>query len=178
MGEFTLRILVAGSTGQLGSSLLNQLKGSNHKVKITSRKKPDGIGHYEWVYSDLSSGEGLEETLKDVDVIIHAATSPIRNSKMVEVSGFKEFLGKMNHIKHIIYPSIVGIDEIPFKYYKQKYEAENFLESCSIPHTIVRSTQFHNFVENLFYQNHYLKNILSLVTLNSKVLMLVNLPII
>jgi uncharacterized protein YbjT (DUF2867 family) len=145
-----MRILVTGSTGQLGSTLLKQLKSSDYKVKITSRRKPEGIGNFEWVYSDLSSGEGLEAAIKDVDVIIHAATSPIKNSKMVEVSGFKEFLGKMKHIKHLIYPSIVGIDEIPLKYYKQKYEAEELLKNCSIPHTIVRATQFHNFVENLF----------------------------
>ncbi|MGV2942550.1 SDR family oxidoreductase, partial [Mesobacillus sp. LC4] len=116
-----MRILVTGSTGQLGSTLLKQLKDSDYKVKITSRSKPEGLGQFEWIYSDLSSGEGLEAAVKDVDVIIHAATSPIKNSKMVEVLGFKEFLGKMKHIKHLIYPSIVGIDEIPFKYYKQKF---------------------------------------------------------
>ncbi|MCA1065049.1 NAD(P)H-binding protein [Rossellomorea aquimaris] len=145
-----MRILVTGSTGQLGSTLLKQLKGSDYKLKITSRRKPNEIGDSEWVYSDLSSGEGLEEAIKDVYVIIHAATSPIKNSEMVEVTGFKEFLSKMKHIKHLIYPSIVGIDEIPFKYYKQKYQAENLLRSYSIPHTIVRATQFHHFVENLF----------------------------
>jgi uncharacterized protein YbjT (DUF2867 family) len=145
-----LRILVTGSTGQLGSALLNQIKGFDYKVKITSRRKPEGVGDFEWIYSDLLSGEGLEEAVKDVDVIIHAATSPVKNSKIVEVSGFKEFLIKMQHIKHFIYPSIVGIDEIPFKYYKQKYEAEDLLKNSTIPHTIVRATQFHHFVENLF----------------------------
>jgi len=70
-----LRVLVTGSTGQLGSALLNQLKGSDYKVKITSRRKPERMGHFEWVYSDLLSGGGLEEAVKDVDVIIHAATS-------------------------------------------------------------------------------------------------------
>ena len=147
---FTLRVLVTGSTGHLGSTLLKQLKGTDYKIKITSRRKPEGLGQFDWVYSDLSSGEGLEEAIKDVDVIIHAATSPIKNSKMVEVLGFKRFLGKMEHVKHLIYPSIVGIDEIPFKYYKQKFEAEELLKNSSIPHTIVRATQFHNFVENLF----------------------------
>ena len=145
-----MRILVTGSTGQLGSTLLKQLNGSDYQVKLTSRRKPEGIEHFEWVYSDLLTGEGIEEAIKDVEVIIHAATSPIKNSKIVEVSGFKEFLGKLHHIKHFIYPSIVGIDEIPFKYYQQKYEAENLLKNSSIPHTIVRSTQFHHFVENIF----------------------------
>lgn len=145
-----MRILVTGSTGQLGSALLSQLKSSDYKVKITSRRKPEGMAEFEWIYSDLSSGEGLDEAVKDADVIIHAATSPIKHTKLVEVSGFKEFLGKVPHIKHFIYPSIVGIDEIPFNYYKQKYEAENLLKNSSIPHTIVRATQFHHFVDHLF----------------------------
>jgi uncharacterized protein YbjT (DUF2867 family) len=149
MGGMYLRILVTGSTGQLGTALLNQLKDSEYEVKITSRRKPEGIGPFEWVYSDLLSGEGLEEAVKDVEVIIHAATSPLKNSRLIEVSGLEKFLSKLQHIKHFIYPSIVGIDEIPMKYYKLKYEAEELLKNSSIPYTIVRGTQFHSFVENL-----------------------------
>ncbi|ULT59635.1 NAD(P)H-binding protein [Neobacillus drentensis] len=145
-----MKVLVTGSSGQLGSTLLKQLNGSDYQVKLTSRRKPEGIEHLEWVYSDLSTGEGIEEAIKDIDVIIHAATSPIKNSKIVEVSGFKEFIGKLHHIKHFLYPSIVGIDEIPFNYYQQKYKAENLLKNSSIPHTIVRATQFHHFVEKIF----------------------------
>ena len=155
-----MRILVTGSTGQLGSALLKQLKGSDYKVKISSRRQPKEIGDYEWVYSDLLSGEGLEEAVKDVDVIIHAATSPVKHSKMVEVSGFREFLSKVQHIKHFIYPSIVGIDGIPFKYYKQKYEAEDLLKNSLIPHTIVRATQFHHFIENIFLSKSLFKRYL------------------
>ena len=140
---------MTGSTGQLGSALLNQLKGSDYEVKITSRRKPEIIGHFEWVYSDLLSGEGLEEAVKDVDVIIHAATSPVKNSRFIEVSGLEKFLSKLQHVKHFIYPSIVGIEEIPLKYYKLKYEAEELVKNSSVPYTIVRGTQFHGFVENL-----------------------------
>lgn len=145
-----LKILVTGATGLLGSALLNQLSNPMYKVKITSRSKPLDTGPFEWVYSDLSTGEGIEEAVQGIDVIIHAATSPIKNSKIVEVSGFQEFLSKIKHINHFIYPSIVGIDEIPLKYYKLKYEAEELLRNSSIPYTIVRATQFHNFVENIF----------------------------
>ncbi|MGG3467387.1 NAD(P)H-binding protein [Neobacillus pocheonensis] len=140
---------MTGATGQLGSALLNHLKGSDYKIKMTSRRKPEGTEDFEWVYSDLLSGEGLDEAVKDVDVIIHAATSPMKNSRLIEVLGLERFLGKLQHIKHFIYPSIVGIEEIPFKYYKLKYEAEELLKNSSIPFTIVRATQFHGFVESL-----------------------------
>ncbi len=149
MGEVYVRILVTGSTGQLGSALLNQLKDSDNQVKITSRRKPEGISHFEWVYSDLLSGEGLDEAVRDIDIIIHAATSPIKNSKNIEVIGLGNFLSKLKHIKHFIYPSIVGIEKIPWKYYKLKYEAEELLRNSSIPFTIARATQFHGFIENL-----------------------------
>ena len=156
MGELYLKILVTGSTGQLGSALLKQLKGLDYQVKITSRRKPEGVD-FTWVYSDLLSGEGLEEAVKDVDVIIHAATSPIKNSKSIEVDGFEKLLSKLHHIKLFIYPSIVGIEEIPFQYYRLKYKAEELLKNSSIPYTIARATQFHSFVENLFLSKPFFK---------------------
>lgn len=141
--------MVTGSTGHLGSALLNQLTNSDYKVKVTSRRKPDSTDKFEWVYSDFLSGEGLEEAVKDVEVIIHAATSPQKNSKMIDVTGFGKFLSKLQHIKHFIYPSIVGIEDVPLKYYRHKLEAEELLKNSSIPFTIVRATQFHSFVESL-----------------------------
>ena len=101
---------MTGSTGQLGSALLNQLKGSEYKVKITSRRKLERMGHFEWVYSDLLSSEGLEEVVKNVDVIINAATSPTKKPTNIEVTGFENFLSKLKNIKHFIYSSIVGVD--------------------------------------------------------------------
>ncbi|MGN7477773.1 SDR family oxidoreductase [Solibacillus silvestris] len=152
-----LKVLVTGATGKLGSALLTQLKASDYTVRTTSRKKTEEIGEFEWVYSDLLSGEGLEAAVKDVDVIIHAATSPMKDSKNIEVTGFENLLSKAWHIKHFIYPSIVGIEDIPFKYYKLKYEAEELLRNGSVPYTIARATQFHSFIENLFLSKPLLK---------------------
>ena len=148
-GVRQLRILVTGSTGQLGTALLDQLKNSDHDVRVTSRSKPEDMEHFEWVYTDLLSGEGLEEAVKDVDIIIHAATSPIKNAKKIEIEGLKNMLSKIQHISHFIYPSIVGIEEIPWKYYRLKYEAEEWIKKSSIPYTIARATQFHSFIESL-----------------------------
>ena len=151
----SLKILVTGSTGKLGSALIHQLKGSGYEVYATSRRKPEGLGHVDWVYSDLLSGEGLEEAVRDSEVIIHAATSPLKHAKQIEVSGFGRFLTKMPHIKHFIYPSIVGIEDIPFNYYKLKYAAEELLRNGDIPYSIVRATQFHGFVDNLLLSKTY-----------------------
>ena len=55
-----LKILITGSTGMLGTALLNQFTSLNYDdVKLTSRRKPETTGHFEWVYSDLLTGDGL-----------------------------------------------------------------------------------------------------------------------
>lgn len=148
-GVIYLKVLVTGATGQLGLALLKQLENTDYQVKITSRRKPENL-KVEWVHSDFLTGEGLAEAIKDVDVIIHAATSPMKNSDIIDVSGFGKFLDICLNIKHFIYPSIVGIEDIPMKYYRNKFQAEELLKNSSVPHTIVRATQFHSFVENLF----------------------------
>ena len=150
-----MKILVTGSTGKLGSALIKQLMGPSYEVTATSRTKPEGLEHASWVYSDLLTGEGLEEAVKDAEVIIHAATSPLKHAKQIEVSGLERFLSKMPQVKHFIYPSIVGIEEIPFKYYKLKYEAEEIVKNSGIPYSIVRATQFHEFVDNLLLSRTY-----------------------
>ncbi|MDR6123615.1 uncharacterized protein YbjT (DUF2867 family) [Bacillus sp. SLBN-46] len=144
-----MKILITGSTGMLGTALINQLTNLNYDVKLTSRGKPETTGDFEWVYSDFLTADGLDEAVKDVEVVIHAATSPLKNSRLIDVSGLEKFLTRLDHIKHFIYPSIVGIEDIPFKYYKLKCEAENLLKNSSIPYTIVRATQFHDFVDHL-----------------------------
>jgi nucleoside-diphosphate-sugar epimerase len=87
-GVVYLKVLITGATGQLGLALLKQLKNTDYQVKITSRRKPQNINQFEWVYSDFSTGEGLKDAITDIDVIIHAATSPMKNSKNVDVLGF------------------------------------------------------------------------------------------
>lgn len=159
IGVIYLKVLVTGATGQLGSALLRQLKNTDYHVKITSRRKPENV-NFEWVYCDLLTGEGLEEAVNDVDVVIHAVTSPRKDSDIIDVSGFNKFLDTAQHIKHFIYPSIVGIEDIPMKYYRNKYQAEELLRNSSVPHTIVRATQFHSFVENLFLSKPLFKRYL------------------
>ncbi|MFJ5760622.1 SDR family oxidoreductase [Neobacillus sp. NPDC093182] len=154
-----MKVLITGATGQLGLALLKQLKNTDYNVKITSRRKLENF-NFECVYSDLLTGEGLKEAVNDVDVIIHAATSPRKDSDIIDVSGLKKLLDISQDIKHFIYPSIVGIEDIPMKYYRNKYQAEELLKNSSVPHTIVRASQFHSFVENLFLSKSLFKRYL------------------
>ncbi|WP_053367966.1 SDR family oxidoreductase [Bacillus sp. FJAT-27245] len=152
-----MKILVTGATGKLGSALVDHLRESDNEIRLTSRKRPEYPGIFEWVYCDLKTGEGITDALKDVDVVLHAATSPLRDSTIIEVTGFERFLKEAGHVKHFIYPSIVGIEDIPMRYYKLKCEAEDLLKNSPIPYSIVRGTQFHHFVDQLFLSKPLLK---------------------
>jgi uncharacterized protein YbjT (DUF2867 family) len=48
-----------------------------------------------------------------------------------------------------VYVSIVGIDDIPYAYYKCKQEAERIVRSSGVPHSIFRATQFHSLIDAL-----------------------------
>ena len=56
---------------------------------------------------------------------------------------------------HLIFISIVGVDRIPFGYYRDKFASEQAIEASGVPFTIIRVTQFHGFVtEALEAQRH------------------------
>ena len=76
----------------------------------------------------------------------------------MDVEGTHRLLeaAKSNHVSHILYPSIVGVDRIPYKYYAFKKRAEELIEFSGIPFTILRSTQFHTLINfGLLYFNKF-----------------------
>jgi len=83
--------------------------------------------------------------MQDVDVIVHAASSPFRHTQQIDVDGTRRLLerARASTVSHIVYISIVGIDRIPFPYYKYKLAAEELVQRSGIPWSILRATQFH-----------------------------------
>jgi uncharacterized protein YbjT (DUF2867 family) len=146
-----IRTLVTGATGTLGSALRPRLVSASHDVRAASRTPPEETDDCEWVELDLVDGTGLQPALEDVDVVIHAATAPQGDTEAVDVRGTKRLLAAAEEagVEHVLYPSIVGIDEIPFAYYEHKLAAETAVEDSDVPSTIVRATQFHSFVAEL-----------------------------
>lgn len=100
-----------------------------------------------WHRADVASGEGLDDALAGVDVVVHSA-SDARDSARVDVQGTQVLLdaAARHGVRHFVYISIVGIDAVPLRYYQHKREAERMVEASTIPWTILRGTQFHEFM--------------------------------
>lgn len=154
------RILLTGATGTLGSAVRPRLAEAGHAVRAASRSPPGsgaggvdttGTGEVEWVEVDLATGDGVESAVADVDAVVHAASAPQGDTEAVDVAGTERLLdaAAAAGVDHLLYVSIVGVDEIPFSYYEHKLAAERAVESSPVPSTILRATQFHSFVADL-----------------------------
>ena len=136
-----MRVVITGGRGLLGSRLSPMLAERGHDVIVTSRSATgDGA-----VAADLLTGEGLGEAMSGADVIIHLA-SDAQKPKKVDVAGTERLLSVLDPGQRIVYMSIVGVDRHPFFYYRSKLQVEQMIESSGIPFTILRATQFHEFV--------------------------------
>jgi uncharacterized protein YbjT (DUF2867 family) len=149
------KILVTGATGELGRQLRPRLLAAGYEVRGTSRRPAAQTqqlnNSIEWVQIDLASGIGLKEAVEDVDCIIHAASAatPFRRTQKVDVAGTERLLHQAQRagVGHFFYISIVGIDRIPFSYYRYKLAAEKVIEQADLPWTILRATQFHSLLD-------------------------------
>lgn len=135
-------ILVTGATGGLGRPTVDHLRAAGHEVRALSRRAGDGR-----VVADLATGVGLEDALTGVETVLHLATT--RKSDAAQT---RTLLGaaRAAGVRHIVYISIVGVDRIPFAYYRDKADCERLVAESGIPFTILRATQFHGFVADVF----------------------------
>jgi uncharacterized protein YbjT (DUF2867 family) len=128
-------------------------------VRAASRSPPDEAdetedgadGTVEWVELDLVSGAGLDVAVTDADVVVHCASAPTGDTEAVDVEGTKRLLDAAERagVSNFLYVSIVGVDEIPYSYYEHKLAAERAVEASDVDGTILRATQFHEFVHFL-----------------------------
>lgn len=147
------RVLVTGGNGGLGREVVAQLHAAGYMVRVMSRSAapaaaPAGL---EWAVADLATGAGLSAALEGVDVVVHAASSPARNTRAVDVDGTRRLL-KCAHqarVAHLVYVSIVGCDQVSLAYYRAKTAAEALVRDGGVPWSIVRATQFHSLIDGM-----------------------------
>ena len=146
-------ILVTGGTGTLGRAVVAALAGSEHIARIMSRQPapPDHDGRVQWAQADLTTGAGLAEAVRGVDVIVNCASSPAQQTYETDIAGTQRLLeaAKAADVSNVLHISIVGIDRIDRPYYRTKLEAERVIAESGAPYSILRITQFHSYVDNL-----------------------------
>ena len=130
-------ILVTGGTGALGRHVVTGLRDGGHEVRVLSRRPGAGTHH-----GDLATGAGLAEAAAGAEMIVHAA-SDVRRFGRSDVQQTEHLLESARQARHLLYVSIVGIDQIPYAYYRRKLACERKVAASGIPHTILRATQFH-----------------------------------
>jgi len=144
------RVLVTGATGSLGRAVVSRLQASGHTTRgLTHSKRGALPAGAELVIGDLARGDALAAALVGVDAIIHCATNP-RHARSVDLEGARRMLAATGPARpHLIYPSIVGIDRSTHPYYQTKRAVEALIEHGPLPWSVLRATQFHDFVVRL-----------------------------
>jgi uncharacterized protein YbjT (DUF2867 family) len=139
----TRDVLVTGGTGRLGRRVVEGLRAEGEEPRVMSRSGRPGT-----ITADLLTGEGMEAAVRGAGTIIHAAQSLTRNSRRTAVEGTERLLevAASAGVSHFVYISLVGLERVPLSYYREKLDAERLIERSPVPWTILRSTQFHEFV--------------------------------
>jgi uncharacterized protein YbjT (DUF2867 family) len=137
-----MKIVVIGGTGLIGSKTVAILRQGGHEVVAASRG--GGV--------NTVTGEGLNEAIAGAQVVIDLSNAPSLDAKAVleffETSGRNLLeVERAAGVQHHIALSIVGTDRVPDQgYYRAKVAQEELIEASGIPYTIVRSTQFLEFL--------------------------------
>jgi len=140
-----IKIVVIGGSGLIGKKLVNNLRQRGHEVVPASPSS--GV--------NTLTGEGLAEALKGAQVVVDVSNAPSWEDKAV-----LEFFETSSHnllataatagVKHYVALSVVGTDRLLASgYFRAKIAQEKLIKASQIPYTIVRSTQFFEFLDGI-----------------------------
>jgi uncharacterized protein YbjT (DUF2867 family) len=140
-----MKIVVIGGSGLIGKKLVNKLRQQGHEVVAASPSS--GV--------NTLTGEGLAEALTGAQVVIDVANSPSFEDKAVleffETGGRNLLAAEAAAgVEHHIALSVVGTDRLLASgYFRAKMAQENLIKASTVPYTIVRATQFFEFVGSI-----------------------------
>src|SRR5436305_2597486 len=137
-----MKVVVIGGTGLIGSKVVEKLKQKGHEAIAAAPNT--GV--------NTITGEGLKDAMAGAQVVIDLANSPSFEDKAVleffETSGRNLLAaGAAAGVRHHVALSIVGTDRTQDNgYFRAKVAQEKLIETSGIPYTIIRSTQFLEFL--------------------------------
>jgi uncharacterized protein YbjT (DUF2867 family) len=140
-----MKIVVIGGTGLIGSKTVAILRRGGHEVVAASPNS--GV--------NTITGAGVKEAVAGAQVVIDLANSPSFEDKAVleffETSGRNLLRAETAaSVRHHVALSIVGTDRSPDNgYFRAKVAQENLIKAAGVPYTIIRSTQFLEFLRGI-----------------------------
>jgi uncharacterized protein YbjT (DUF2867 family) len=140
-----MKIVVIGGSGLIGTKVVRNLRQHGHEVMAASLSSGFNI----------LTGEGLAEALAGAQVVVDVANSPSFEEKAVleffETAGRNILAAEADaEVRHHVALSVVGIDRLPASgYFRAKIAQENLIKASKIPYTILRATQFFEFVSSI-----------------------------
>jgi uncharacterized protein YbjT (DUF2867 family) len=137
-----MKIVVIGGSGLIGSKLVETLRQYGHEAIAAS--PASGV--------DTITGQGLPEALAGAQVVVDVANSPSFEDQAVldffRTSGRNLLAAeRAAHVRHHVALSVVGTDRLlESGYFRGKMAQEQLIKAAGVPYTIVRSTQFFEFL--------------------------------
>lgn len=139
-----MHIAVIGGTGLIGSRLVRDLDAAGHRA----------VAHSHSTGVDVITGEGLDAALAGADVVVDVTNSPTFDDASPDF--FRTSMDNLvaaarkTDVQHFVVLSIVGVDQVPeLDYYRAKTLQEDLLKAGPVPHSIVRATQFMEFIDTV-----------------------------
>ncbi|GGO29182.1 SDR family oxidoreductase [Micromonospora parathelypteridis] len=137
-----MKIAVLGGTGLIGSQVVKILQTAGHEAVPLALST--GV--------DLLTGQGLSEALAGAEVVVNLTNSPTFDD--ASPAFFQTTMDNLlaaaasAGVGHAVVLSIVGVDQVPdLAYYRAKVLQEDILTAGPVPYSIVRATQFFEFVD-------------------------------
>lgn len=131
------RVLVTGGTGTVGRVVVDNLITAGKNVRVLSRgRRRHHRTDVQHVVGDLRTGDGLDAAVDGVDTIVHC----VRSAQHLVAAA------KRAGSPHLLYVSIVGVDRVPFAFYRKIFAVEQVIAGSGLPWTVLRATQFHDLI--------------------------------
>jgi uncharacterized protein YbjT (DUF2867 family) len=144
-----MKIVVIGGSGLIGKKLVNNLRQLGHEVLAASPRS--GV--------NTITGEGLADALTGAQVVVDVANSPSFEDEPVleffETSGHNLLAAEtVAGVGHHVALSVVNADRLPDSgYMRAKVAQEKLIKDSKIPYTILRATQFFEFLSGIAQSN-------------------------
>ena len=137
-----MKFAIIGGTGLIGSQVVRNLQAAGHEA----------VPHSQSTGVDVVSWRLLDEAVAGVDVVVNLTNSPTFDeaSPAFFQSSMDNLLAaaRKGGVGHVVILSIVGVDQVPeLDYYRAKVLQEEILAASGIPYSIVRATQFMEFID-------------------------------